>query len=72
MGDWISPLLALISTLAIVVDRTNLREEKKLARKILQVHLGVQTIIEDAERIFQLIENAEAEYYLELLTLLTH
>lgn len=60
MLDVLSFLLSLGSALATAVDKINASKEKRLARRILQIHFLFQTIIDDAKRIFGLIQDAEA------------
>lgn len=61
MENQLSGLLALAEILLFAATKINLRKEKRLARRIVQTQVLLQTIIEDAERIFWLIENAEAQ-----------
>ncbi len=52
-------LLSLVIELKNTVKSLNPSKEKKLARNIIQVHLVLQTIIDDAFMILDLIENAK-------------
>lgn len=52
-------LISLVKELMGAIKALNPSKETKLARKILQIHLILQTIIDDAFMIFDFIENAE-------------
>ena len=65
MLDLFAFLMSLIQSLLMALDKIDISKQKRLARRIVQTHLLLKTIIESAERIFGLIEDAEkqiAEY----------
>lgn len=59
MLEILPALISLVVELKNTIQSLNPSKEKKLARNILQVHLVLQTIIDDAFLIFDLIENAK-------------
>jgi hypothetical protein len=60
MLDTLAFLLSFVTSVSTLIDKINLSAQRRLARRIVQTHLLLQTIIEDADRIFDLIRNAEA------------
>ena len=61
MLETLSSLISLVKELLNVVQRLIPSKETKLARKILQIHLALQTIIDDAFMTFDLVANAEGK-----------
>jgi len=59
MLEIFASLITLVKELKGTIQALNPSKETKLSRKILQIHLILQTIIDDAFMIFGLIENAE-------------
>ena len=59
MLEFFSFLLTLGTALKVIFDELNKSEQKKLARKIHQIHVQLQSIIDSAERIFDFIKNID-------------
>lgn len=59
MLEFLLFLLGLGSAIKTAFDTIGKSEKKKIARKLHQIYIEIQSIIDDAERIFGLIKDAE-------------